>query len=82
MRIILNSEYVEYLIARRNRTKQWFAVRVGVSNVYLSLWFSHQRNPGPDSRRRIVRVLRGPGVTWEKLFLCKNDDTTTSFDAS
>jgi hypothetical protein len=68
VKIIINTEQIEYVIARRNKDKKWLASKLHISPALLSHWLKHRKNPSPDNRQKIMNCLRGRGTTWEMIF--------------
>jgi transcriptional regulator with XRE-family HTH domain len=79
VKIIINTEQVEYIIAKRNKDKKWLADRIGVTQSYLSQWLAHRKNPSPTNRQRIMNCLQGRGITWDRLFIQIRESTITTY---
>lgn len=68
--VVLNTEGVRGLMARRNVTNAQVARMLRTTPNYWSQMLNHHRRPSPKMRARIMslRVFRGRGCSWETIF--------------
>mgnify|MGYP001558967003 CR=1 FL=1 len=67
LRIFVNGIEVGRILAERQKSKTWLAVKADLpSPQYLSDLISGRRTAGPMIRAKLVRVLRPH--RWEKIF--------------
>jgi transcriptional regulator with XRE-family HTH domain len=46
------------ILARKNMSQNWFATRIGTSSGYMSQLINGARNPSPEMREKILKVLK------------------------
>lgn len=58
MKVKLNSETLRRILARKNKSQNWFAKRIGTSSGYMSQLMNGSRNPSPKMREKILNTLK------------------------
>ncbi len=66
MKVDLKGDTVERYLARRNKSKSWLALRLGISSGYLSQLLDGTRHPSPRMRDKFLEVL--PDFEFDDLF--------------
>lgn len=66
MKVKLRSTTIDAHLARRNKSKSWLALKIGISSGYLSQLMDGTRNPSPKVREQIQRTL--PDLSFDDLF--------------
>ena len=66
LKVKLNREAIEMVLARRNLTQNALARRLGVSSGYISQIMTGGRCVSPKMRQRMLRYFRG--YTFNDLF--------------
>lgn len=74
IRIILKSERVEFILARKNCTKMEFAKKIGISAEYFYQMLSGHRCPSADMRDKIMTALRIKDRKWDDIFQVRNSE--------
>ena len=72
MKVFLRPKEVEDILLRKNKSKNWFAHKIEISNGYLSQLMDGSRRPSPRLRERIMANL--PEYTFDQLFEIKGAD--------
>ena len=58
MRVYLNALKIKEILARKNKSQNWLAYRLGISTGYISQLLESQRSPSPALRERIIQQLK------------------------
>jgi transcriptional regulator with XRE-family HTH domain len=72
LKIMLNREFVEKVLTRRNISQNGLARRLRISSSYMSQIMTGGRYISPKMRRRIFRYFRR--YTFNDLFIIIEDD--------
>jgi transcriptional regulator with XRE-family HTH domain len=72
VRVRLNREFVELLLARRNISQNSLARSLGLSSGYLAQLMNGARYPSPRLRRRILEMLNP--LSFDDLFIIEHPD--------
>lgn len=57
VKVRLKKQFVEEYLARKNKSQNWLALRLGISSGYMSQLINGTRRPGPILRSKILDVL-------------------------
>lgn len=58
MKVKLNSVTLRRILARKNKSQNWFAKRIGASSGYMSQLMNGSRHPSPKMREAILKNLK------------------------
>jgi len=58
MKVKLNSETIRRILARKNKSQNWLADRIGTSSGYMSQLMNGSRHPSPKMREVILKNLK------------------------
>lgn len=59
MKVRFKSEKIRKILAERNISQNRLAMHIGTTSGYLSQMVTGKRNPSPNMRERILKVLKG-----------------------
>ena len=59
MQVRVKAEKIRKILAERNISQNRLAIYLGTTSGYLSQMVTGKRNPSPNMRERILKVLRG-----------------------
>ncbi|MEE9443222.1 MAG: helix-turn-helix transcriptional regulator [candidate division Zixibacteria bacterium] len=66
VKVALKKEAILILLAKRNRSQNWLAYRLGISSGYVSQLLNGKRMPSPDMRDRIMKYFEH--LSFDELF--------------
>jgi len=58
MTVKLKAQAVRRILAKKNMSQNWLAQRIGTSSGYMSQMMTGVRNPSPQMREKILKVLK------------------------
>jgi len=59
IKVLIKQREFEKLLARKNKSQNWLAMRLGISSGYMSQLMQGSRCPSPELRARILKVFGG-----------------------
>ncbi len=57
VKVLIKQREFEKLLARKNKSQNWLAMRLGISSGYMSQLMQGSRCPSPELRARILKVF-------------------------
>ena len=54
VKVMLNSKAVRQVLARKNKSQNWLAQRLGISSGFMAQLLASERCPSPNLRERIL----------------------------
>jgi len=69
-KVKLRTDVVRELIARKNKSQNWFAKRIGISSSYMAQLLNGQKHPAPELRQKIQTFFEGK--EFDDLFFFEN----------
>lgn len=72
MKVKLKPQTLLNLLARKNKSQNWLAVRLDISSGYMSQLIRGKRTPSPEMRERILKYFEQ--MTFDELFEIANSD--------
>jgi len=72
MVVVIKSEAIRKILARKNMSQNWFAKQLDVSSSYMSQLMTGVRNPSPDLRIKILEKLKMDESGFDKVFEIKD----------
>lgn len=76
VKIYLNKTGIKSVLAQKNKSLNWLADRVGVSQSYMSRWLSCEKSPRPEVRCKIQKCLGGH-TKWGTVFIIRRLTATS-----
>ena len=58
VKVFVKKKTVEELLARKNQSQNWLALRLGISSGYISQLISGERCPSPKIRQKIQDLFK------------------------
>jgi len=58
MKVALKARTIRRILAKKNLSQNWLALRIRSSSGYVSQMMTGKRNPSPDMRTRILDALK------------------------
>jgi len=58
MKVALRANVISEILARKNKSQNWFAYRVETTSGYMSQMMTGKRNPSPKMREKILKFLK------------------------
>ncbi len=72
VKVKLNRDFVEVLLARRNMSQNSLARMLGLSSSYIAQLMNGDRCPGPRLRQHMLDVLNP--MSFDDLFIIEHSD--------
>ena len=69
MKVKLKNDNILEALARKNKSQNWLAFKMGISSGYMSQLLSGKRQPSPEMREKIQQHFKE--MTFDELF-CLN----------
>jgi transcriptional regulator with XRE-family HTH domain len=70
MKVKLKKQIIRRVLAKKNLSQNWLAIRVQTTSGYMSQLIRGIRTPSPEMRQRILNVLRD--YQFDDLFIIQN----------
>jgi len=74
-RIILNGDKIRFMVARKNKTLNWLAKKLKISQSYLSMALNGKKCFSPKKRIELQRLFGRKG-SWDNLFVVQEEDVS------
>jgi len=58
VKVKLRTSNIRKILAQRNISQNWLAFRAGTTSGYMSQMVTGKRNPSPQMRKKILKVLK------------------------
>lgn len=58
MKVIIKTTNIRKILARKNMSQNWLAFRTRTTSGYMSQMITGKRNPSPQMRQKILKVLK------------------------
>lgn len=72
MKVIIRQNKIREMLARKNKSQNWLALRIGVSSGYMSQLIAGSRCPSPKIRESMLEHF--PERNFDDLFILENED--------
>ena len=71
VKVFLKADSVEKLLAKKNLSQNWLALKMGISSGYISQLIKGERCPSPKIREKMLNLFKDK--KFDDLFYINND---------